>query len=58
MSKSKSPNLAVEAIVVAIKFFFIFLVLNNIVWGALYFRRSSVEITQSGNHDVVHTVNS
>lgn len=58
--KSQSPSLVGEAIIVAIKLFFIFLVLNNVVWGVLYFKPSTprvgdthVEITQSGDKDVV-----
>lgn len=55
--KSNSPRLIVEAVTVAVKLFFLFLVINNLVWGILYFKRSSVSITQSGSHDVVQDIN-
>lgn len=55
--KSNSPRLIVEAVTVAVKLFFLFLVINNLVWGILYFKRSPVSINQTHSHDIVQDIN-
>lgn len=52
-----APNLVAEVVIIAVKFFFLFLVINNIVWGMLYFKKPSVSINQSENHDIVQEIN-
>lgn len=55
--KSNSPRLIVEAVTVAVKLFFFFLMINNLVWGILYFKRSPVSINQTQSHDIVQDIN-
>ena len=60
---ASTPNLIAETFISAFKIFLIIFLATNLVWAIIYFSPSAprvgdthVEITQSGNHDVVKNI--
>ena len=54
----KQPNIAVEVFLSLVKYFLLFVLLNNLIWGGIftyYLHKSvgdtSVEMTQDGQHN-------
>ena len=45
--KETKPNIAVEVFLSLVKWFLIFVIVNNLIWAALYFHNNgSVELSQ------------
>ena len=46
-NKMKEPNVAVEVFLSLVKWFLIFIVVNNLIWAGVYFHNNgSVELSQ------------
>lgn len=43
----KEPNVAVETFLSLVKWFLIFIVINNLIWAGIYFYGNSVELSQN-----------
>lgn len=43
----KQPNIAVEVFLSLVKWFLIFIVINNLIWAGIYFYGNSVELSQN-----------
>lgn len=43
----KTPNIAVEVFLSLVKWFLIFIVINNLIWAGIYFYGNSVELSQN-----------
>ena len=43
----KQPNIAVEVFLSLVKWFLIFIVINNLIWVGIYFYGNSVELSQN-----------
>lgn len=46
-NKMKTPNIAVEVFLSLVKWFLIFIVINNLIWAGIYFYGNSVELSQN-----------
>lgn len=45
--KTNKPNIAVEVFLSLVKWFLIFIVINNLIWAGIYFYGNSVELSQN-----------
>ena len=53
--KAKEPNIAVELFLSLVKWFLIFIVINNLIWAGIYlYGGSSIEL---GQNDISSTYN-
>lgn len=45
--QENTPNVAVETFLSLVKWFLIFIVINNLIWAGIYFYGNSVELSQN-----------